>query len=328
MISVVIPCFNQGQYVREAVRSVLGQSLTDVECLVVDDGSTDNSASVIKQLGEEYGSERVRSLCHPGRRNLGVCASRNLGLLHATGEFVAFLDADDKWLPGKLQKQLEVMAVHPDVGFVFSRALSSNDLDSAAVNTQKGEHLIIPDSDNLSYDRPFSMMELMLRGNLIPSPTPLVRSSLLRDKSFSVGKMSQKRRIQFEDWMMWLRLSAETLFFCISEPLAIYRLHSQQHTASFSDRKRAADMIYGGYEVVTNFLENGEQVLPGGSGQYSAIAKTALRDRIVRNANYFSLSDIIGILKPCIWSGALGVLLRRYWTYRSRQLRRFIVKSL
>lgn len=106
-VSVIIPTFNRARCVGEAIESVLSQSFHDFELIVVDDGSTDDTPAVLARFGT-----RVRVLRQPNR---GVSAARNTGVLAAQGEWVAFLDSDDLWVPGKLEVQLEDIARHPRV---------------------------------------------------------------------------------------------------------------------------------------------------------------------------------------------------------------------
>jgi glycosyltransferase involved in cell wall biosynthesis len=107
-VSVIIPTYNRAALVKEAVASVLAQTCRDFEVLVVDDGSTD---ATLKALAPLEG--RVKYLRREGRR--GVSAARNLGLAAARGQWLAFLDSDDLWLPEKLARQLDFLAAHPEV---------------------------------------------------------------------------------------------------------------------------------------------------------------------------------------------------------------------
>lgn len=106
-ISVIIPAYNSGPYLDEAVRSVIAQTFPDWECIVVDDGSTEDLSRVEKM------DPRVRLIRQPNR---GVSAARNNGMLRSIGEYIAFLDHDDVWLPGKLEKHVSVFRADPTIG--------------------------------------------------------------------------------------------------------------------------------------------------------------------------------------------------------------------
>jgi len=108
LVSAIIPTFNRAQMAREAIRSVLAQTYRPIECIVVDDGSTDNTAA---ELGKEF-NDRIRLI---RQQNLGVSAARNSGIRASTGDFISFLDSDDTWLPEKTEKQVGYFLKHPQV---------------------------------------------------------------------------------------------------------------------------------------------------------------------------------------------------------------------
>lgn len=110
-VSAVIPVFNGERFVAEALDSVLGQEYPALELIVVDDGSTDGTAAVLDRYGD-----RIRRF---RQSNAGSGAARNRGLRLATGEYLAFLDSDDRWLPGRLQKQVDVLMSQPHVQLVW-----------------------------------------------------------------------------------------------------------------------------------------------------------------------------------------------------------------
>jgi glycosyltransferase involved in cell wall biosynthesis len=105
-VSVIIPVYNRSGLLSRAVRSVLGQTLSDIEIIVVDDGSTDDIRAVL----DGFKDERIRSVRHEGRR--GAAAARNTGVRHARGSHLSFLDSDDEWFPSKLEEQLQYMNAH------------------------------------------------------------------------------------------------------------------------------------------------------------------------------------------------------------------------
>lgn len=115
-VSVLVPAFNRADYIKETVDSVLTQDYPNVELIVVDDGSTDGTFEI---LSEYAGRGKLKLLTHPGRENKGQSAALNLALDAASGEFIAILDSDDLFLPGKLSTQVEYLNKHPDVGLVY-----------------------------------------------------------------------------------------------------------------------------------------------------------------------------------------------------------------
>jgi len=118
LVSIVTPCFNAEQFLEETLASVLAQTYPHWEVLLVDDGSRDRTAEMAARWASRH-SERARLLRHEDGRNRGTSESRNLGIRHARGEYLAFLDADDIWLPGHLGMQLDLLERHPNVGLVY-----------------------------------------------------------------------------------------------------------------------------------------------------------------------------------------------------------------
>lgn len=118
LVSVIMIFLNEEQFIEEAVRSVFQQTLKDWELLLVDDGSTDTSTRLAQRYAAENPS-RVRYLEHQGHQNRGMSASRNLGVGHARGDSIAILDADDIWLPEKLERQVATFEERPEAEMLF-----------------------------------------------------------------------------------------------------------------------------------------------------------------------------------------------------------------
>jgi glycosyltransferase involved in cell wall biosynthesis len=116
LVSVVLIFLNEERFIEEAVQSLRDQTLADWELILVDDGSTDRSTPIARELAA--GDERIHYVDHPGHQNRGRSASRNLGAAHAIAPYIAFLDADDVWEPEKLAEQVEVLESMPDVAMV------------------------------------------------------------------------------------------------------------------------------------------------------------------------------------------------------------------
>jgi glycosyltransferase involved in cell wall biosynthesis len=120
-VSIIVPFYNAADFLREGLDSIVGQTFTDWELLLVDDASTDHSREIAGQFATSDPS-RTRILSHPDGKNHGLPATRNAGLRKCRGEFVALLDADDVWLPEKLEQQLELARKHPQAGMIFGRS--------------------------------------------------------------------------------------------------------------------------------------------------------------------------------------------------------------
>ena len=117
MFSIVMPCYNSGTYIRQAINSVRGQTYQDWELLVVDDGSTDNSADIIKGMEQTDGRIKYLKTNAPSGSPI---VPRNIGVKNALGRYIAFLDSDDAWLPNKLERQMKMFEQYEDMAICFS----------------------------------------------------------------------------------------------------------------------------------------------------------------------------------------------------------------
>jgi glycosyltransferase involved in cell wall biosynthesis len=198
LISVIIPCYNHGQFLGEAIESALGQSYPHVEVLVVDDGSTDHSA----QVAASY-SGRIRSI---RTENAGVSAARNTGILECRGEFVLCLDADDYLWPDMLEHHVETIRAHP-TGTIFHG--SSYDVDLSGHVTREGRARPLPAEPlhALLHHNPFSIHAVVVR-----------RSAYASVGGFDLALRSSA------DWEMWIRLAAAGYEFVpVPNAVAVYR---------------------------------------------------------------------------------------------------------
>ena len=202
-VSVIVPAYNAAATLQETLESVLAQTFTDFELLVVDDGSTDATA----QIALSFEDPRVRliSLSHGG-----VARARNLAVEEARGTLVAFLDADDVWLPHKLQLQVALLDERPDVGLCVTRA-TRIDADSRPT----GEMPILEASDDYT-------AALLLHSSIAGG----VSAAVIRRELFQqVGGFPYGQR-QAEDWDLWLRLSLHSTIAVVPESLVLQRAHA------------------------------------------------------------------------------------------------------
>jgi glycosyltransferase involved in cell wall biosynthesis len=197
-VSVVIPAYNAGWCVRKAVDSVLAQDRCDFEVIVVNDGSTDDTAAVLAEYGPA-----IRVIDQP---NGGMSNARNAGIRAARGEFIAFLDSDDWWLPGKLGRQVALLRQRPELGFC-SCAARVEDMDGALVNLWSCPQW---QGSLLAY--------LFQGGASVPGSCSAVLAR--RDLVLAAGAFDETLR-GAEDPDLWIRLAAITDFTCIAEPLVV-----------------------------------------------------------------------------------------------------------
>lgn len=203
-VSVVIPCYNDVEYLGDAIESVLEQTLTPREVLVVDDGSTEDIDRVLDEYTDE---DRVDIIEHD--ENRGLPAARNTGIQNAEGEYVAFLDADDEWTSEKLQKQLELFDGESSIGLVYSDHYRINPGGEVISNRRARDP---PDGDFLEK----AFVDGI--GGILPS-TVIVRSECFEE----VGYFDE-RLLQAQELDMFMRIGAEFDLSRVPEPLVRRRV--------------------------------------------------------------------------------------------------------
>jgi glycosyltransferase involved in cell wall biosynthesis len=207
---VIIPTHNRASLLPRAINSVLAQTFSDFELFVVDDASNDETARVI----QGFSDSRITYIRHEVNR--GESESRNTGIRNARGEYIAYLDDDDEWVPEKLDKQVKVMdSSPPETGVVYTGCDYVELGTGRKLGTQK------------VYQRG-RVLEHLLTKNFIPGPTALVRKKCFQ----KVGEYDPTVRYG-PDWEMWIRIARYFDFEAIPEPLYRYSIHANQLTANF-----------------------------------------------------------------------------------------------
>jgi glycosyltransferase involved in cell wall biosynthesis len=220
---VITPFFNAAPFLEEAITSVLEQSHSRIELLLVDDGSTDGSAAIARRFAEHH-PERVRYLAHPRGENRGEGATRNLGMRFARGEWIAFNDADDVWLPHKLDTQLAFAFDHPEVASVWGpMEFWPPRTSSWGIETLR--------ELGVEADRVWEAPELALRFIDKRANTPGVISALVRRESVeAIGGYDELLPV-FADQVFFVRLCLREAVYVHHEPLEKYRQHTDSACA-------------------------------------------------------------------------------------------------
>ena len=248
-VSVIIPTYNRADFIAYAIDSVLAQTLQDFEIIVADDGSTDETDRVLESYGDRV---RYVRLDHSGL----PATVRNAALQLAQGDYVAFLDSDDGWLPHKIEQQVRILDDNPNVGLVHSNALVLE------VGQDKPSRLYFEDEKR----RNGKVLRDLLQDNFVITSTAIVRRSLLKQ----AGSFDENRLLRaIEDYDLWLRIAALSEFYYVPEALAIYRDNS---TSIRTQQTRVA--YWQGLllilERLKTFLKN--------SGYHDAIAEQLIVD--------------------------------------------------
>ena len=226
-VSVILPVYNGQQFIRRAIENALSQSLDNLdnlEILVIDDGSTDGTPEILQGFGE-----RIRAF---RQINQGCYVARNLGLRHARGELIAFLDADDAWLPGKLAAQISLMDARPNVGLVLGNAIFEDELG------RRGRTAFdyVPPARG-------KVFRTLVEGNFIPTSSVLVRRRCLDE----VGPFKEVRLAA--DYHKWLQIAMRYEVDYVEEPVSIYTVHSSNISSNRESPKPPALMTNFGSKV-------------------------------------------------------------------------------
>jgi len=203
-VSVIIPTHNRARFLAESIQSVLAQTFDNLETIVVDDGSTDNTREVV---GNFLGP-RVKYVY---QENQGASAARNAGILIATGDFIALLDSDDVWLGDKLALQVDLLDSHPKAGLVYSDAYLFDDQSGAILGRfLEGKGVFSG-----------KVLRQLLSTQFIKTSTVVIRRNV-----FDVTGYFDESMMRVHDRDMWLRIAYHFDIQGISIPLARIRVHS------------------------------------------------------------------------------------------------------
>jgi glycosyltransferase involved in cell wall biosynthesis len=277
LVSVIIPCYNRAGIVCETIDSVLSQTYSHFEIVVIDDGSTDNTREAIAA----YDDRRVRYFY---KQNGGLSAARNSGLEAARGEFIAFLDSDDLWHSWKLRAQIEIFVRHPEVGLIWSdmstfttagqvaaeRHLREYYSAYAIVNFERSHDRrgvladLATEAPKAFADCPYYVTDVfqhMFSGNLVHPSTAIVRRSRLQKSGPFEPEVTG---FGAEDYHFYFRISSHGPVAFMDVPTTLYRLHSSQ--LSTCNRLHEAR---GNLKVVRHWLERRPSTLPKPTAQKS-----------------------------------------------------------
>lgn len=201
-ISVLMSIYNQGNYLAQALESLTKQTYPTHEYIIINDGSTDKTSEILARY-----SLPGKVIFHP--TSLGLARSLNEGLLHATGEYVARMDADDIAEPERFAKQVKYLQLHPQVAACGT---------SATLMNQSGEEI----GKKKFPTNPQTIKKIIMRYNPLIHPTVMIRSQILRE----VGEYDESLN-GAEDYDLWLRLASRYQLSNLKEPLLTYRQNPQ-----------------------------------------------------------------------------------------------------
>lgn len=209
VVSVIIPTYNRAHLIGETLQSVLNQTYSHFEILVIDDGSTDQTEMVVRALQDER-------IFYFKQSNAGLPAGpRNVGIQNARGKYLAFLDSDDLWMPNKLACQVDYLETHSNVGLLYTQCIGF-------ANQSQEIGGPFPEIDLAKSGWIFD--DLILSDNYIPCLTVMIRGDILHQTGF----FNESLRLRaVEDFDLWLRISRVTQMGFLPQVLARYRVHAQ-----------------------------------------------------------------------------------------------------
>lgn len=227
LVSVVIPNYNYARYLSEAIDSVLAQTYPKIEVIVVDDGSTDESIPKLRQ----YGS-RIQYI---QQKNQGVAAARNRGIHQSVGELIAFLDADDYWLPLKIERQVEQFIKAPGLGMVHCGVIEFGEVTGVEVIRLDGQQGDVADE-----------LLLLQRSVILGGGSGLiVQRSILEEIQGFDTRLSTSA-----DWDLFYRIARKYRVGFVAEPLVKYRRHRSNMHSNINAMEQ--DMLLGFHKAFTN----------------------------------------------------------------------------
>lgn len=229
-VSVIIPCYNAERYIGATIDSVLAQGHTDLEIIVVDDGSRDGSVALVR---DRFPAVRVIE-----QANQGVAAARNNGIACASGHWIAFVDADDIWLPGKLRAQFNAIFATPACRMSYT-AWQVWSCDAPSPSAASLAELDAAGTDRTRWTGASGWIyPQLLLDCVVWTSTVLLERSLLAE----TGGFDPTLRVG-EDYDLWLRASRVTPIIRVSQPFALYRMHAASITQSMPTENYRAIVI-------------------------------------------------------------------------------------
>jgi glycosyltransferase involved in cell wall biosynthesis len=224
-VSVIIPTHNRAEFLEKAIHSVLNQSYTDFEILVCDDASSDDTRKVVEAISDE----RIRFIRY--EQNRGVIRVRNEAISNSSGDYIAFLDDDDEWLPTKLEKQIAILGDSTNkLGGVYTGVYS--------IDTQLGR-IVKTSIPKYSGD----ILNELLMDNFITTSSVIIKKYCFE----RVGLFDPEYK-SASDYDMWIRIAAEFNFDYVAEPLVNYRNHPKKISTNYDGLIRGLERLISKHE--------------------------------------------------------------------------------
>lgn len=259
LCTIIIPAFNHETYIAECLESIISQTYNNIELIIINDGSTDNTEKVIKYY-EDTLKRRFTNYIYLSKENEGICKTLNIGLDLANGDFVSILASDDVMLPDKTLKEITFLNANPQYGLVYSDEYEvhsqTNDKISLKQYTDKDKRSYMYESFFTQNSTKETTLEKLLTGVLaMPTPTVMYQKKLYD----AVGKYDET--LECEDPDMFLRMAKLTEFGYIPESLVLHRVHSGSHGRNRKRMLSAAYKMYLKYQKIDWLNERQKNII-------------------------------------------------------------------
>lgn len=264
LTSIIIPTYNRATTLVRAIDSVLEQSYKKYELIVVDDCSIDDTANVMEQYVSENRVKYIKL-----DKNIGGAAARNIGINNSKGDFVAFQDSDDEWLPGKLKKQMQVFFDNPQIDVVFTKI--------ARITNEKVS--IFP-QENITGSK--DVHTKMLKANYIGTPSAIIKKNKLSEIG---GFDNELPRLQ--DWDLFIRLSSIGTFYMIDEVLCNAYLQEDSITKNTNALVKTVEIFNLKYKNDISVLTKKDK-----SSVYEKYGSLLIGSGVVKESKFFLIKAI------------------------------------
>lgn len=255
LVSCIIIFFNAGeQFFIEAIESIFAQTYENWEIILADDGSTDESTAIALRYAQQY-PEKVRYVEHERHQNRGMSASRNLGIRHAKGEYIAFLDADDIWLPHKLAQQVPILESHPEAAMLYGRTQlwftwsEHNPIRWVDPESEQGDLITKTSVQFDTLVQPPTQLILFLQDKNI---YPCTCSMIIRRQVFEeIGKFEEDFRNAHEDMVFHTKVFLKAPVYVSSQCWDKYRIHPNSYWRTANGGKEQETIRLGHIKYLT-----------------------------------------------------------------------------
>ncbi|MDD3150026.1 MAG: glycosyltransferase [Candidatus Gastranaerophilales bacterium] len=269
LVSIIVTTYNRAEYLEECISSIINQTYKNIEILIIDDGSTDNTSDVVKK----YFDSRIKYIY---QENSGQNSAKNKGLLASNGQYITILDSDDMILPDKIEKQVEILESNEDVGLVYCGSFIINEKNEII-----GQQKIKKHNGNV--------LNQLLRTNFLYNGS----NALFRRDCIEKAGIFEDSINRMTDWFLYLKFAMYFDFYCLDEYLVKYRVHCNNMSCGFEKYEIAGFDILNKIFVHKKFpkkllkFKNKYYAL-----RYKYVADRFFENKLLKKARYYYIQTL------------------------------------